>query len=124
MLESFPVCALLGTLLGFLSGLGTGGGSLLILWLTMVVNLDPGIARTINLMFFLPSAFISTGIRIRQRKIPFRKILLPAAVGCVSAVVFSLIGKNTDTELLKKLFGVLLLYTGLREMLYRPRKPR
>ena len=37
MLESLPVALIVGTLLGFLTGLGVGGGSLLILWLTLVL---------------------------------------------------------------------------------------
>ena len=38
MLESLPVAVIIGTVLGFLSGLGIGGGSLLILWLTAVLH--------------------------------------------------------------------------------------
>ena len=52
MLESYPFTILLGIILGFLSGLGTGGGSLLILWLTLVMELDPQTARAVNLLFF------------------------------------------------------------------------
>lgn len=52
MLESFPVALLVSTLLGCLSGLGIGGGSLLILWLTLVLKVDPIVARQINLLFF------------------------------------------------------------------------
>ena len=37
MLESLPVTLIVSTVLGFLSGLGIGGGSLLILCLTMVI---------------------------------------------------------------------------------------
>ena len=44
------------TLLGFLTGLGIGGGSLLILWLTLVENQGIETARGINLLFFLPAA--------------------------------------------------------------------
>ena len=44
------------SLLGFLTGLGIGGGSLLILWLTMIVGMDAETARVINLMFFLTAA--------------------------------------------------------------------
>ena len=39
MLESLPVTLIIGTLLGFLSGLGVGGGSLLILWLTVILQI-------------------------------------------------------------------------------------
>lgn len=54
MLSSFPVSLLAGVVLGFLSGLGTGGGSLLLLWLTMVVGMPQQDARMVNLLFTCP----------------------------------------------------------------------
>lgn len=124
MLESLPVAIIVGIILGFLTGLGTGGGSLLVLWLTLVLQTEPSEAKILNLMFFLPAALIATILRWRQGGIPFQKVLLPAVAGCAAAALFAFLGKNMDTELLKKLFGVLLLYTGFRELLYRPRKPK
>ena len=55
-LESVPVCIGVGAILGFLSGLGVGGGSLLILWLTAVLGTEQRAAQGINLLFFLPAA--------------------------------------------------------------------
>lgn len=115
---------LIGTLLGFLSGLGTGGGSLLVLWLTLVLQTPPAQARLINLMFFLPCALVATLINWRKGRVSFQKLLLPALSGCVMAAVFSIISKNMDTEQLKSLFGVLLIFIGIRELFYRPRKPK
>ena len=45
MLESLPIVLIVGTVLGFLSGLGIGGGSLLILWLTIVLGMEQSTAR-------------------------------------------------------------------------------
>lgn len=124
MLTHPIISVVVAAVLGVLTGLGTGGGSLLILWLTMVVHMEPAMARGINLLFFLPSALLATLLRIRSGTIPFRKLLLPIASGCAAALVFSLLGQKINTGQLKKLFGVLLIYIGLRELFYRPRKPR
>ena len=124
MLESIPFSILIGTLLGFLTGLGTGGGSLLVLWLTLVLHTDAGQARLINLMFFLPAAIIATIFHWHQGRIPLKKLILPAASGCVAAAVFAVIGQKMNTESLQKLFGVLLLFIGVKELFYRPRKPK
>ena len=113
-----------GVILGFLTGLGTGGGSLLILWLTLVLHMDPSQAKLINLMFFLPAALIATILHWQQGRIPFKKILLPAVAGCTAALLMASVGQKIDTENLKKLFGVLLLFTGFRELFYRPRNPK
>lgn len=122
MLESFAVCLAVGTLLGFLSGLGVGGGSLLVLWLTLVLGKDPEIARGVNLLFFLPSAAIACLFHRKQGRLDFREVLPAIAAGCVCAGAFSLLSAGMELELLKKLFGGLLIVTGLRELLYRPKK--
>lgn len=124
MLESFPVCIAVGTILGFLAGLGIGGGSLLILWLTMVLGMPQPEARFINLLFFLPAAACAVVFRWKDGCIDLRKIIPAILAGCVAAFLCSWLGHKMDTDLLKKLFGGLLLVTGLRELFYRPRNAR
>ena len=111
-------------ILGFLAGLGVGGGSLLMLWLTFVVGLEYEQARIINLLFFLPSALIATLFHHKQGSVNIKKILSAIVAGCAFAGLFSFIGTRIDTALLKKCFGGLLLVTGLRELFYRPRKAK
>ena len=124
MLESFPVILIVGTLLGFLSGLGIGGGSLLIIWLSVILGMDHNSARSINLLFFLPSALIACIFRWKQGAIRWKKILPAMVSGCIAAAIFSWLGGIFQIELLKKLFGGLLILTGLRELFYRPREFR
>lgn len=124
MLESLPVMLLVGSFLGFLSGLGVGGGSLLILWLTLVLEMPHNAARNINLLFFIPSAIIASLFRWKQGTLNIKKILPAIIGGCMSAAIFSLVSGLVDISILKKLFGALLLLTGLRELFYRPRKAR
>ena len=121
MLESFPVALAVSTVLGFLAGIGVGGGSLLILWLTLVLGMDHGQARILNLLFFLPSAVIASVFRCRQGKLPLKKIQPAVVAGCIAAVVFSYLGQILQVDLLKKLFGILLLVTGIRELRYKPK---
>lgn len=119
MLESFPVLLAVGTLLGFLTGLGIGGGSLLILWLTVVLGQEPEAARSLNLLFFLPSALISTLLRLKHGNVCMKTALPAMIAGCVSAVLFTWIGGRIQTQLLKKCFGILLIFTGVRELFYK-----
>lgn len=124
MLETIPFSIAVGVVLGFLTGLGTGGGSLLVLWLTLVLRMEPAQAKLINLMFFLPAALIATVLHWRQGRVSLKKVLLPAIAGCAAAALMAYAGQKIDTENLKKLFGVLLIFTGFRELLYRPRNPK
>ena len=121
MLNSFPFALGVGTILGFLAGVGVGGGSLLIIWLTLVLGMEQSVARSINLMFFLPAAAISSLFRWRQGALKFRKIIPGMISGCLSAALFSIISKDISPGTLDKAFGILLLMTGVRELLYRPR---
>ena len=124
MVESLWIILPIATVLGFLSGLGTGGGSILILWLTMAANMAQAEARAINLLFFLPSAAISCILRWKSGNLPIKKIWPAILCGCIAAGIFSWIATQLQTDVLEKLFGLLLLFTGLRELFYRPRKPR
>ena len=121
MLDSFPVVLGVSTVLGFLAGLGVGGGSLLILWLTLVLGMAHPEASVVNLLFFLPSAVVSSLFRWKQGKLEIKKVLPAIIAGCVAAAGCSLLSRNLDIELLKKLFGGLLIITGVRELLYKPK---
>lgn len=122
MLESFWFAMLIGTALGFLSGLGTGGGSLLILWLGLGLGMEQHLAKAINLMFFIPSAVVACLFRWKQGRLEIKKILPAIVAGSISAAFFAVVGREMDTSLLRKLFGGLLIFTGIRELLYRPKK--
>ena len=124
VLTSVPFAIAAGVVLGFLAGLGVGGGSLLILWLTLVLGMDAGTARAINLMFFITAAGSVSVFRWRQGTLHLKAVLPAIIVGGCMAALFSFVSYVIDQELAKKLFGGLLLITGLRELFYRPRKAR
>lgn len=118
MLDSFPIAVIAGAVLGYLAGIGVGGGSLLILWLTLVLDMPQGTARSVNLMFFLAAAGAVSLFRWKQGKLELRKILPAIVTGCAAAAVFSWLSTQIDVERFRKLFGILLLVTGARELFY------
>lgn len=118
MSVSFPVAAVVGAALGFLAGIGVGGGSLLMLWLTLAVSMEPETARCINLLFFIPCALCSSLFRLRQSGLSVKKVLAPAIAGCITAAVASYFGAFLPVGMLKKVFGLLLLFTGFKELSY------
>ena len=122
MLDRFLVSILIGTALGILSGLGTGGGSLLILWLTLVLGMEQPEARAINLMFFIPSALVACLFRWKQGRLDIKKVLPAIIAGSIASGLFTFLSRGMDTVLLQKTFGGLLLLTGVRELMYKPKK--
>ena len=115
---------LVGALTGVLAGMGIGGGTLLILWLTLAQNEDAGIAAGINLMFFIAAAGAVSIYRWRKGKLHLRAILPAIIAGCITAATASLLHSSVDQELARKAFGILLLIAGTKELLYRPKKAR
>lgn len=118
------VTILIAVILGFLSGLGTGGGSLLIVWLTAAVGLSQADARIINLMFFVPSAVISTLFHWKRQSLPLGIIVSAAISGCLCAAAASYIAELWMPDALRPLLGIFLILSGLRELFYRPRNAR
>lgn len=122
MSDNVVIITAIATALGFLSGLGVGGGSLLLLWLTLIVGTDPSTARLINLLFFLPSAAISCCFRWKQGVLSIKQIYPSAIGGCIGAILGSITAENLPVPILKKLFGILLVGTGIRELRYKSKK--
>lgn len=113
---------LIGTLLGFLTGLGIGGGSLLILWLTLVLGMDSLTARGIVLLFFIPAAVISSIFRWKQGTISIRSSLPAMISGCLAAILFSYLSTMVNPHVLDTLFGIILIGAGIRELLYKGKR--
>ena len=124
MLESIPFMIIVSAVLGFLSGLGVGGGSLLILWLTLVVQMPIDTARNINLLFFLPTALIASLFRWKKGNLQIKKVLPAILAGIAAAGLFTWLSRYISSDTLRAPFGILLLVTGARELFYRPRKPK
>ena len=124
MLNSSVIAIFVGILLGYLAGLGIGGGSLLILYLTLVLKMDTPSARAINLMFFITAAGSVSLFRWKKGTLDIKTILPAVISGCLTAALFSYLSNVIDRMLAQKLFGGLLLITGLRELFYRPQKAK
>lgn len=105
-----------GAVTGILSGFGIGGGSLLILWLTMAEGIGQYTAAGINLLYFLfcaPPALIS---HFRHQLIDRRAALWCAVAGCLSSPIASLAAATISGDWLRRLFGILLLALALKEL--------
>lgn len=106
----------IGLATGIISGFGIGGGSLLMLYLTAVTGMAQYTAGGINLLYFIgcaPAALIG---HIRQKNIEWRAVAFCGVAGVLAAIPASLLAAELDTDLLRRLFGVLLLYIGIKEL--------
>ena len=122
LLESLPVALIVGTVLGFLTGLGVGGGSLLMVWMTAVLSMDQKAAQGVNLLYFLPTA--GMGLLSHGKSGLLEKPVLRSAVpaGLTAAALAAWLSFSVDTELLRRPFGVYLLAAGIYILLQKPTK--
>lgn len=113
------IALLAGTITGILSAFGIGGGSLLLIYLTSFAAIDQHQAQGINLLYFL------AGRRRRPASPPQawssgQKGDPPAILaGLAAAGLAAWLSSSLDTGLLRKLFGLFLLYVGLRELFHK-----
>ena len=122
MVNHIAIQLLVGSIFGILSGLGVGGGSLLLLWLTLIAGVEQEQARLINLMFFLPCAVISSFFRWHQGTLKPSEALIPVAAGLAGALLGAKVSLLLDVRQAKKIFGWFFILCGLRELFYRPKK--
>ena len=108
-----------------IAALGMGGGSVLIIYLTVYLGLEQLTAQGINLVFFLPAAAIALIFHHKHGFIKWKVALPIAAIGLVGVYFGQMLAMRIGSHLLSKLFGGFLLIIGLREVCAKekPRKP-
>lgn len=98
---------------GTLSAWGVGGGTLLLLIMTLFLGVDQRTAQGINLLFFLPTAASALFCHAKSGYLdkPALRSAVPAAV--IAAALGAWAATSLNTDLLRKPFGVYLLLSGL-----------
>ena len=109
----FLLPLLIGFGTGILSAWGVGGGTLLLLCMTLFLGVDQATAQGINLLYFLPTA--GMGLIWHRKNGLLEKDVLRQAIplGTVAAIAAAWIATSVDTAVFRKPFGVYLLLTGV-----------
>lgn len=118
-MKAWLLPALAGLVCGVLSGLGIGGGTLLMVWMTAICGLEQRTAKGINLLYFLPTAVCALIFHIKNRLIRWDVVLPAALAGAAAAALTAWLGLRLDTGILRKIFGGFLLLVGLKELFGR-----
>lgn len=107
---------LISILSGIISGMGIGGGTILIPALTIFLKTPQHIAQSVNLLSFIPTGIVAIISHIKQgnieKKITFKLIL----GGILGAIIGSYFAVKLPGNVLRRLFGVFLLVMGIYEV--------
>ena len=109
--------ALTGLATGVLSSWGIGGGSLLMIYMTGFAGIGQKDAQGINLLYFLPVSAGALGRYIRTGRVNKKATVYAVTAGLAAAGLGAFFATRMDTELLRRIFGVFLLYIGIGELL-------
>lgn len=110
------MAVLAGTATGVLSGFGVGGGTLLLIYMTAFTQLSQTQAQGINLLYFLPAAALALPAHFKNGFVEKRALLPAVAAGLVCSALAAWAATALDVGLLRKCFGVFLLWVGLSEL--------
>jgi len=106
---------LIGLASGIVSGMGIGGGAIMIPALTIFLNIGQQKAQNINLLYFIPTAIFAVLVHKKNGSIE-KQGLLPLILWALpGAIIGSLIAVNIDSNYLRKGFAVFLLLMAAYE---------
>lgn len=110
------VAFLAGFLTGILSGFGIGGGTFLLIYMTLMAGIAQQHAQGINLLYFLPASAASL-LSHRKNGYLDREAALPAILaGTVCTALAAWVAVSLDVTVLRRLFGFFLICIGLYEL--------
>ena len=116
------LAALCGLATGVLSAWGVGGGTLLLLCMTLLLGVEQRQAQVINLLFFLPTAAAGLFFHRKNGYLDGKVWLRTAPAAAAAALAASLLAARVDTQALRPFFGLFLLWAGI-SMLWKAWKP-
>ncbi|MCH5186501.1 MAG: sulfite exporter TauE/SafE family protein [Oscillospiraceae bacterium] len=105
-----------GFLSGIISGMGIGGGAILIPALTFLIGMEQKNAQCTNLMYFIPTAVFALIVHIKNKNVEIKSAVSILIFAVIGAIMGGIIAVRLESGLLKKLFGTFLAVLAVREI--------
>ena len=114
-LLDFVIGALVGVVAGVASGLaGIGGGVIMVPSMVFVLDFPQHLAQGTSLLAIVFASVAGTTVNRRNTNVDVRMALVIGGVGAVAAFAAARVANQLDADLLGRLFGGLVLVSGLR----------
>lgn len=108
--------ALVGFCAGIISGMGIGGGTILIPALLFLTDISQQQAQGVNLIYFIPTAITALITHQKKGSLDWKTARPLAALGLAGAAAGAFLAVSLQSELLRKIFGGFLFLMGLSEI--------
>ncbi len=107
---------IIGIISGIVGGLGMGGGTVLILLLSLFLNVEQHIAQATNVIFFVPTAIAAIFVSLKNKNVNI-KVAIPVCIwGIVGAFIGAYVSSKMDVMVLRKCFGGFLIIIALYQI--------
>jgi uncharacterized membrane protein YfcA len=107
---------LVGLASGIISGMGIGGGAILIPALTIFLDTAQQQAQHINLLYFVPTAIFALFVHKKEGNIDAKGLLPLAACAIPAAIGGALIAVKLHPGFLRRGFAIFLLFMAAYEI--------
>ena len=107
---------LTGLISGTISGTGMGGGTILILVLSIFLGVEQHTAQATNLVFFVPTSIAAIIVSIKSKLIEWNIGITLAINGIIGAIIGANISTRLDVISLKRYFGIFLSFIAIYEI--------
>lgn len=107
---------LIGIVAGIITGTGMGGGTVLIILLTLLLGIEQTKAQLINLIFFIPTSIAAIIINLKEKRIDKNIAKYVVTLGIIGALIGAYIANKIEVKLLKKMFGIFLFLMAIYEI--------
>lgn len=112
----------IGLLSGIISGMGIGGGTILIPGLILFSNLNQHQAQGINLTVFIPIAMVALITHYKENNIDLKTAVPIIITGIIGAFIGSSMAMKMTPSILRKFFATFLFVMGVYEIFGRKKK--
>ncbi|MEW9670795.1 sulfite exporter TauE/SafE family protein [Ammoniphilus sp. 3BR4] len=117
MSDSIFLFLILGLLMGVLSGLGLGGGKLLIPGLVLLTAITQAEAQGATLLSFVPISIVAILTHMKERNIDWSLVGWVVMGAIAGSLIGSMMAMGPLLPHLRFVFGIFLIGLGLFELL-------
>ena len=101
---------------GIISGMGIGGGAILIPALFLISDITQKTAQGINLVYFIPTAVCALIIHLKNKRVEIKSSLIIGFFGILGTLPGFFLANYLSDGFLRKIFGIFLALIGFYEI--------
>lgn len=115
---------LVGFCSGIISGMGIGGGTILIPALLFLTDITQQQAQGVNLIYFIPTAITALITHQKKGTLDWKMAKPLAIMGLAGAAAGAFLAASLESEVLRKIFGGFLFLMGLSEIFKKKKEKK